>query len=108
MDTGFAIATSTLIVGGTLAIGATGGPTVLLLVKLAVLRRPFARSASWWVDTHRARPVRRHAARLAWTDPVGRAATVRAGWRLRVAVVRGAVARLTVGVPPFGSEWVTA
>lgn len=123
MDPILAGAAGTFAAGSALALGAVAGRPAWLLTKAATLwaadkaatavlryvRRPgFDRSASWWVDTHRARPVRRHAARLAWTDPVGRAATVRAGWRLRVAVVRAGLARLNGAVPPFGQDWVTA
>lgn len=119
MDPILAGAAGTFAAGSALALGAVAGRPAWLLVKAAalwaaervlvrVLRLPFDRSASWWVDAHRARPVRRHTARLAWTDPAGRAAAARAGWRLRMAVVRAGLARLNGAVPPFGAEWVTA
>lgn len=83
MDAGFAIAGSALVLG-------TGGMLVgthkawlpqlqyaALWVLWQLVRPTFERSAAWWVEQHGVRPVARHAARLAWTDPAGRWRTVR-------------------------------
>jgi hypothetical protein len=112
-------AAGTYAVGSALALGAVAGRPAYLATKAAALwaaervlaaalRPRFDRSASWWVDQHRVRPVARHAAPLAWTDPAGRAAAVRAGVRLRVDAAHAAWSRLTGAVPPFGVDWVTA
>jgi hypothetical protein len=86
--------------GSALALGAVAGPPAYLIVKALVLRLPFARSASWWVDQHQVRPVARHR--------VARGSELRAGVRLRVDAARAAWSRLTGAVPPFGTGWVTA
>jgi hypothetical protein len=74
-------AAGTYAVGSALALGAVAGRPAYLVTKAAVLwaaekvvrlvvrvvrlaRRPgFEKSASWWVDQHKVRPVARHRAR---------------------------------------------
>jgi hypothetical protein len=104
-------AAGTYAVGSALALGAVAGRPAYLATKAAALwaaervlaaalRPRFDRSASWWVDQHRVRPVARHRA------PRGQ--DIRAGVRLRVDAARAAWSRLTGAVPPFGTGWVTA
>lgn len=61
-------------------------PSVRVLLRRArrrLVRKPFEKSSAWWVEKHpKARPVTRHAARLAWSDPAGRWLTVRSWARV--------------------------